>query len=423
MGMAGIFAYLTEVYIRPQDWVSFLYAFPMVNVIASVTIAIALFALYENRDALRLPHMYVLLIYLVLILTSNIFTGHSDEAFDIFLLFVKRAATFFMLIFILKNSIQLKRVLELLVILSVILAIQSILQARFGIMVYGQKMAMEDRVAWVGAWDGPNVLCLLYVTAVAFSFGFLSKPYNVLWRIANLLFIGILMYGIYLTNSRGGYLGLIVVIGFFVWNGFIRGKRFTIKLIACLIGIVAVAVALKLAPSRMSELSVQEESAHERSWLWESGLNIVRDSPVFGAGKGQFSVAQYTAAHNNFVQDMAEMGFPGLFVYILLMYLSIKGLYSILRSKAASRQNILISNLAGSILTAIIGFNIMTYFVTMDLDFLFICLGLCAATLKIAKAEVGDIRFKVSIVDMGLVFCVMCAIVFSIYLIAVKEIL
>lgn len=421
--MAGIFAYLIEVYIRPQDWVSFLYAFPLVNVIAGITIAIALFTLFENKDALRLPHMYALILYLVLVLASNIFTGHSDEAIGIFVIYLKRAATFFMLVFILRNSRQLKRVLALIVLLSVVLAVQSIFQSHYGVMVQGQKMASENRVAWVGAWDGPNVLCLLFVMATAFSLGFLSKPYSTLWRVLNLLFTITLVYGIYLTNSRGGYLGLIAVVGFFIWNKFMRRKRLAIKIAACLIGAALVALALKMAPSRMSELSVEEESAHERAWLWESGLNMVRDNPAFGVGKGQFRVAQYTAAHNNFVQDMAEMGYPGLFLYIALMYLSFKGLYAVMRSKAASGKESMISNLSGVLMVSMVGFNVVTYFVTMDLDFLFICLGLCAAALKIARTETGDVRFRVSIKDLGIVFCAMFAVVFTIYLIAVKEII
>lgn len=425
MGMVGVFAYLIEMYIRPQDWAPFMYAFPLVTVIASLTLIIALFYFARRGNSVLLPQVYFIIVYLVLVLLSNVFNGDAGFGFQQLIEYAKRASLFFAILFILEHSKQLKMVFQLIVFLSVILSIQVMLQSKYGIGVQGQVFRGPEgnRVSWIGAWDGPNVLCLLFVLAIALSLGFVSRTYKIHYRIINLVFIGFLLQGVYLTNSRGGYIGLLVVVAFFLWDKIIRGKRLSIKLCSLLLICLLGSVVLQLGPSRVSELNSKESSAHERTWLWEQALNETRERPVFGVGKGQFYASSHAFAHNNFVQNMVEMGLPGLFIYMCLVYLSLKGLFIIIRQKSISPKNAELRSLVYALFVSMIGYIVVTFFVTMELDILFVWFGLCAATVNIAKNEMDDLSLRFSLKDAGVVVVGMIAVIFVIYLVAVKEIL
>ncbi len=422
--MFAIFAYLIEIYIRPQDWASFMYGFPLVNIIAILGLIVALFSLFAKKRPIILPQLYLVIMYLVLVFASNVFSGNIVAGVEQFILFAKCAAVFFIFIFIISDTKQLKQAMVLIVILSVIVAIQIILQSKLGIMVYGQEFKQGTRVAWIGTWDGPNVLCILFALGIAVSLSFTSRTYNILWRVINILFAGVMAYGVYLTNSRGGFLGLMVVALFFFWNKFMRDRKLSMKVVTCVFALIFVMLAFKFGPSRLADLNTQESSAHERTWIWEQGLNLFRENPILGIGKGQYRYQYGQIAHNNFVENMADMGFPGFFVYTGLIYFTLKGLYIVGKKKVADKNNAVLINLSNGLFISMVGFFVITFFVSMELDFLFLWLGLCAAAINIARNEIKGISFRFSLIkDTAAILFIMMAVWSAVYMIAVKEII
>lgn len=428
MGMVGVIAYLIEMYIRPQDWMACMYAFPLVDIIAFVALVMVVFSLIQQHRPIALPQVYFILLFLVMVFLSNIFNGYSSDALNQLVIYAKRAAVFFMFLFLIKSTGQLKAVINIIIMLTVLLAIQSIYQSKTGIGLAGQSLKElygfgGGRASWVGAWDGPNVLCLLFVIAIALSLEFTGRPYGAFHRLINLIFIIVMLWGVFVTNSRGGFLGLLAVVFTFLWVKLIRNKRFIIKLVILILSTTFILAAMKFGPSRISELNTKEQSAHVRSWLWESGINNLRENPIFGVGKGHFSVAGHTAAHNNFVQNMAEMGFPGLLIYISLIYLSLKGLYIIIKNRTYEKSNPILVSLSRGLFVSMIGYAITTFFVTMELDILFAWFGLCAVAINIAQSEIKDLRLRFSLMDAGIVFSGALGVLFVLYLIALKEII
>jgi O-antigen ligase len=83
-----------------------------------------------------------------------------------------------------------------------------------------------------------------------------------------------------------------------------------------------------------SDYNRTEESG--RLEIWERGLTYMLDHPLFGVGANNFSTAEGTlspfaerqqfgigvrwnAPHNSFVQVGAELGFPGLILFVALI--------------------------------------------------------------------------------------------------------
>ncbi|MFA5145951.1 MAG: O-antigen ligase family protein [Candidatus Omnitrophota bacterium] len=423
MSVIAIFSYLIALYIRPQDWLPSMYGFPLVDIVGSVALIIAFVNLPQQKRPIVSAQLFFIIFYLAMVFLSNLFTGHADAATPQLIDYFKRTAIFFILIFSIRDTGQLRKVISFIILLSVILAIQVILHNLYGISVYGQTTTKDNRVSWIGAWDGPNVLCLLFVIAIALSFGFITHPYSMLVRIANVIFIAIMMYGVYLTNSRGGVLGLLAVIVTFLWNKFMYQKRLSAKILWGVAVVFAILIVLNFGPSRMNELNSTEESAHERTWIWERGYNLFRENPVFGIGKGQFQEVYHEVGHNNFVQTMVEMGVPGLFIYTALIYLSLKWLRIVSKNSLEKIKDKKLISLSEALFSSMVGYVVTTYFITMELAILFLWFGLCAATINIARGETGNGFFRFSFKDIGIVCVTMVAIVFSIYLVAIKEII
>ena len=67
-------------------------------------------------------------------------------------------------------------------------------------------------------------------------------------------------------------------------------------------------------------------STRLRYEAWHAGLQMFKQSPVFGVGQRQFSEHHYMTAHNSYVLALAELGFVGLVLFICLLYLTVKTL-------------------------------------------------------------------------------------------------
>lgn len=136
------------------------------------------------------------------------------------------------------------------------------------------------------------------------------------------------------TFSRGAYIGLALASGSAV---FFRGLVFTA--IMAVLGILAAVNFPQLIPDalrdRMSSTTsgynsvTLDSSANTRLILWEAGLEMTVESPVFGKGFMGFSMlkSQYTDVpvfegdpHNMYLYLSSEMGIPALLLFLLLLY-------------------------------------------------------------------------------------------------------
>lgn len=423
----GIYLYLIAAYIRPQDWIPGLLGFNIVDYIVIFTLFAGLFNFARQKRTIGLPQNYLLLFFLIVVFLSNYINNNSDAAITQFTFFLKSIVIYFMFILAIDSTKKLKNVITFIVIIGIFISIQAIRQSIYGVDIAGQTLTQgykEVRVQWVGLWDGPNVLCLLFVAIFPFILQFIFGPYGILCKLTNSVFALIALYGIYLTNSRGGFLGLLSALSLFCWNRFMAKKRLFIKIFSLTAGLIIISLFLKLGPSRMSELNTTESSARERTWLWEQGIDMLRDDPTLGIGKGQFSSHSSSGliAHNNYVQSFAETGIIGFFIFLSLIYFSFKSLIIAKQKLLDSNKNKILLSLIEGLLLSLVAFNVTTFFVTMENDVLFVWWALCAAALNITRKETSNFIFKFSFKDAVSIGSAMIAIILFIYLVAVKNI-
>lgn len=183
--------------------------------------------------------------------------------------------------------------------------------------------ALNDRVRYRGSLQDPNELATVVCGGVALLIGLVARSRKLRWRIlVALASVGIFLCVIY-TQSRGGMLAYMAVLGVY----FIR--RYGIKYAA--IGVLAMLPLMALGGREGEAASASTEGRYE---AWSTGFQMLKSDPVFGVGKGQFTEWHHLTAHNSHVLAFSELGLLGLYLWMALLYMTFKPLLMALRDFA-----------------------------------------------------------------------------------------
>lgn len=339
MSFVFLLLYIAAIYIRPQEWVPAIYAWPLINILAILT-AVCVFFEVGLKQKLRLkePHMMLLLAFLGAIAMSHLSHTYFWGAWDSVVKFSANVIMFFLFINVLDSEKKIKIAIWFLVLLAVILAVQGIHQWNTGIGWAGQPIIQHNdaerglmrRITWLGIFNDPNDLALALVVSAGFLVSFIFGKTNILLKTISAIVLAVLMQALYYTNSRGGYLAMAATLGFFF---LLRMKN---KIWASIIGGILAFAVIIVGPARMSQISASESSAFGRIDAWYEGFQMLKSSPLFGVGYGMWGDYHSLAAHNSYILVAAEEGILGLFLWIALIYLCFKGLSLIVNKKTTS---------------------------------------------------------------------------------------
>lgn len=124
--------------------------------------------------------------------------------------------------------------------------------------------------------------------------------------------VGLLLYTIFLTRSRGSLLGLSAL--FFLA---VRKRLGNVLTASMVIGIFVAAMALNFTGGRA--VSAKDESAGGRIEAWAQGLNMLTSHPIAGVGYHRFADHHTHTAHNTLVVCFGELGFLGYWIWLGLV--------------------------------------------------------------------------------------------------------
>jgi hypothetical protein len=171
------------------------------------------------------------------------------------------------------------------------------------------------RVRWRGTLGDPNELALALGAIMPLTFAFASGSTRRRTTLAAAVVLGLALWCVVLTGSRGGQLVVLTVFGAY----FVRRYGFKGALVGALF-----ALPVLLFGGRAGEEA--ESSSLERIDLLYEGMDMIRAYPVLGVGAGQFTDHAYNGmtAHNSYVLAAAELGLPGSLLWTMLVYSSVK---------------------------------------------------------------------------------------------------
>jgi O-antigen ligase len=248
----------------------------------------------------------------------------------------------------------------------------------------------HGRVRWRGTFADPNELSVAIGAAMAFAFAMHASSKRKIRHLLLAAVIPIATYCVVLTGSRGGVLVLLAVFGTY----FVR--RYGAKGIAA--GLMAGAPLLMIG-GRTGEDA--EASSLERIGALYEGVDFFKSSPIFGLGQGQFVEHYFITAHNSYLLSAAELGFPGMLLWTLLVYVSVK-IPFVLASRPPADVDPRLVPYAFALVVAFAGILVGIFFLSFCYhNMLFIYFGLAGALYGAAKATSRSFQVKVSLKEVG----------------------
>ncbi len=205
-------------------------------------------------------------------------------------------------------------------------------------------LAAGRRLAASSTYD-PNDMAFVMLCGLPFVF-LLTKRLRGLGRWLALGAAVVVILAIAATGSRGGAIGLAVLGGFILLadRTLTVGKR-VVVITAC--ALIFWFLAPPSAQNRFLTMFTPEEdynitASSGRMETWKRGVKIMFMHPLLGVGVSGFETAngiyfggegsRWKAAHNSLIEVGAELGLPGLTMFVFLLWSSLRSMLRLGRS-------------------------------------------------------------------------------------------
>jgi hypothetical protein len=189
------------------------------------------------------------------------------------------------------------------------------------------------RLRGLGLINDPNDFGQLIICLIPLMFIFWRPkrtPGNIVFV---LIPVCVLLFGMYLTHSRGAVLALMAML-------ILAARRRTGTIPALLIaaGVFIAAMSLNFTGGR----DISAGAGSDRTALWGAGMQMLKSHPFFGVGLGNFTDncdgCGHTA-HNSLIICAAELGLFGLYFWCLFLFSSIRDAVALASSAKVSEAS------------------------------------------------------------------------------------
>ncbi len=336
-----------------------------------------------------------LLLWALVTVPFSLWPGGSIA--EIFGVFIKAIIVFWLLARVVNSVPRLRMVALILVLLSIPLSLSGIISfLHDGIGTASLDHGFERITGYNGGLTAnPNDLALMINLTLPFTIGLLllARSFAARALLASIAFLDCI--AVLATYSRGGFLTLMTIIAAYLLC--LNGKARRVMVIAILaVGIIAIPMIPSGYYTRISTITDiqadQTNSAQERWGLMVRATNHLIEHPIFGAGAGldyialRESTGKWQNVHNIYLEYAADLGIPGLLMFLMLYYTVFK---SVRRARSAAWRkpgHEVLFRLSESIWIVLIAFGVSSFFHPIAYDFYFYYMaGLAVAVGSISK--------------------------------------
>lgn len=277
----------------------------------------------QQSTLFSIPQSYALLGLCCAVIISGVMTGWLGSIPEAVFGFIPNAFSFFLVVV----NFRTKKHLQLLIAVLMVVSAHAIVRGYWALHTgdlfnpYLMPQVIDEftpkffRLRGMAFINDPNDFAQVMVSLIPCLFFFWKKGSP----LRNFLFIlpavGLLVFGMYLTHSRGGMLALLAVLLFAS-----RRKIGTIP--AAVIAVGSFAASTFLGWSGGRDVSMSEGAG--RMEAWAVGIDLLKSHPLFGVGLGRFGEFFFITAHNTVVVCAAELGMFGLFWWTMFVLPTIR---------------------------------------------------------------------------------------------------
>jgi O-antigen ligase len=336
MGLFFTLLYILLAYLTPaQVFGAEASNYHIQEILAVPTILCSIFAIRDSRIT-RMNQTYADIGLMVAIFLSVLFSGWITGAP---LAIVENAPNLLAFFFVALNCHK-KIHLQLLILVMLFVAVFVTINGYIG-ELSGVYDKLSSYYIWMrndagdvffrlrgpGVIQDPNDFAQFLMGLLPCMFLFWKKGRTLRNVVIVLIPQGILVWGLFLTHSRGAMIAIAValVVAFRKKLGLVRSA------IAGGLLIVALNV-IGFSGGR----DISAANGEDRMAAWGAGLEMIKQHPLFGVGSGMFTSHYYMTAHNSIVICAAETGIVGLFFWILFVFSSVRDMYVLTEFKGKS---------------------------------------------------------------------------------------
>lgn len=323
-----LFVYFFLEYGRPQDYVQ---AFGLIKPGLIVTL-ILLFAWLSKGDKSSLwqPPINYVILFICAAGFSTLYAVNNYHAFRATqLLFLYLAGAILPGIMLINTYPRLQSLIKFWMLLHVFVAI----------------MALQNGGRGPGSFlEDENDLALTLNMVVPYLWFMSQSPDTKgIKRFYYFLAACVVIAGVVVTASRGGFLGLVAVIGGIIVFSPKRLRNFAVVTLVCVVGYLMIPESYKKEVASISD--TENGTRNDRIYSWKMGWRMFLANPVvgvgannypwnvhiyemqaFGDGTGEIKMHGGRAAHSVYFTLLPELGMVGTLIYLLLLFKSFKEL-------------------------------------------------------------------------------------------------
>lgn len=219
----------------------------------------------------------------------------------------------------------------------------------------------------------PNYYASSALVVMPLAIAWIQCDRRPVWRWFVMFAIGLMVVGLGLSSSRGGFIGLAAMLFFIL----VRNRK---RLARNLLILLVISIPLALAPHGpvdrfLNPRRGDKEAIAARLQNWKVAIEMVSDHPLIGVGLGQFIPARQKyeeqgsgkvyIAHNAYLEYAAELGIPALCIFLWLLYATFRSLQRIERT-AARVKNIFVYRFSEAMQASLLGFAVSSFFLSAE---------------------------------------------------------
>jgi putative inorganic carbon (hco3(-)) transporter len=392
---AALFAFTIILYARPAEF----YPSALTASIAFVAGVAALLLFVPSQLALegtltaRPREVNLVLLFCLAGALSIPLALNRDQAWATFSdTFIRCVLIFVVIVNAVRTEARLRWMLFLTLAVSIWLSVGAINDYRLGLMtVEGYRVGGRGS----GIFGNSNDMALHIVTVLPVTIALLLGS-----RLVGKLFYGacaaLMVAAIVLTYSRGGFIGLLVVLLFLAFK-LGRGHRLGVLVLAFLV----IAGLLLLAPGNygrrilsifVPSLDPVGSSDARRGELMRS-IQVAARHPLLGIGMGNYATEMSfrgLVTHNSYTQVAAEMGLAALALYTMFVVTPLRRLGRVARETFESRKSSRYYYLAVGLQASLLAYLVTSFFASVAyLWYVYYLVGYAVCLRRLYESETG----------------------------------
>ena len=297
------------------------------------------------------PQLTILSIFFIAVIIGVIFASNRPIAIDYFKnIYWKIIIMTYAIAFLARSPKEFSMASQLITLAGILIGIVALYNKNMSIgLVEGTRVTIGRDLGSV--LGDPNDLALVLMFPFAFAASLVANTHiGKLARFIGFIGIPILFMAVIATQSRGGLLGVLAIIGFYL-NRNIKSKALLITIGAILAMALFVFAGISDRQSGGAAEEGLDASAQGRLYAWGAAFGMAVAHPITGVGIDNFYYNYYLysshwdglnhAVHSTWFGVLAETGFVGFIIFICMITTLLKSAFHSMQTIQTFRSSLI----------------------------------------------------------------------------------